>query len=375
MTQDVKEAWPGSVVLLWPNGRSQRRQRQEAAESQSREDALETLRQALWSGPRLGHSIVNASQDCIEVLDLQGHLQFANPIALGLFGYPSPDEQGDVLWRASWPQDLAVTIVATLSIAKRGTTARLREWRPTVDGERRFWDVVVSPMTDERGTLLGLLAVSRDMTDLRRIEENAELRRRELSHQLKNVFTLVNGLITLSARRIPVVQPFARTLRDRFLALDRALSHLYRRPEAVEEEGPQTVQGLLRTLLTPYDGGGSAERRFTFAGAGDAPLGRSSTTSLALVIHELATNAVKHGALSRDGGVVSVTCRRDGGDLRLTWSESGGPAIEAPPEQTGFGSDVMERSVTGQLGGTIERNWNPDGLLARITLSKNCLAR
>lgn len=230
-------------------------------------------------------------------------------------------------------------------------------------------------MTDERGTLLGLLAVSRDMTDLRRIEESAELRRRELSHQLKNLFTLVNGLITLSARSIPVVQPFARTLRDRFLALDRALAHLYRRPEAVEDEAAQTVQGLLRTLLTPYDGGGSAERRFTFAGSADAPLGRSSTTSLALVIHELATNAVRHGALSREGGTVSIACRRDGDDLRLTWSEFGGPSIEAPPDQTGFGSDLIERSVSGQLGGAIERAWNPDGLILKITLSKNCLAR
>ena len=218
------------------------------------------------------------------------------------------------------------------------------------------------------------------MTGVKRIEEGQELRRHEPSHQPENVFARIDGLITLSSGSIPIVQPCARTLRDRFTLLDRALAHLHRRSDAIEDRGAGTVQSLLQTLLVSYDAdgddtAGSAERRFTFVGTGDAPLGRSSATSLALVIHELATNAVRHGALSGEEGFVTVACRRDGDDLRFTWSELGGPPIEGPPGHTKFGSALMERSVTGQLGGTITRIWNPKGLIVHITLSRCRLAR
>jgi two-component sensor histidine kinase len=89
--------------------------------------------------------------------------------------------------------------------------------------------------------------------------------------------------------------------------------------------------------------------------------------SLALVLHELATNALKYGALSVPGGRVRVRWSREGGKLRLTWREEGGPAV-APPTRRGFGSMLIERSVAHNLGGTARLDFRPEGLAYEVEL-------
>jgi two-component sensor histidine kinase len=83
---------------------------------------------------------------------------------------------------------------------------------------------------------------------------------------------------------------------------------------------------------------------------------------MALLVHELATNASKYGALSSPAGRVSVTTRLDGDYLELSWEESGGPTIAGPPTHSGFGTRLSELSIVQQLGGTINREWRPEGL-------------
>lgn len=380
MTNSVEGPRLAEVVPLWPNGRSPLSLRPEDRDLAGTEDAFQAVQRALWSSGRLGLDIIEASQDCIEVIDPRGTLVFANGIALALrCGQSAAANTGatstGMPWGTTWPREAGVPIMAALSVARSGTVARFTAWRPDADGEPICWDVVVSRMLDDLGSLVGFLAISRDVTGPRRMEESHELRRRELSHQLKNLFALVNGLITVSARSIPVVQPFARTLRDRFTALDRALDHLHRRSDGAQEPSSGTLQGILRALLTPYDSMGSAKRRFRFVDEGDAPVGALSATSLALVIHELATNAVKYGALSSEAGTIRVAFRRDGDALHLTWTERSGPAIERPPERIGFGSTLTQRCVTGQLGGTMTHAWEPEGLTVRITASLACLSQ
>jgi two-component system CheB/CheR fusion protein len=91
-------------------------------------------------------------------------------------------------------------------------------------------------------------------------------------------------------------------------------------------------------------------------------------TSLALVLHELATNAAKYGALSLPSGCVRVTWSVAGPDLVLTWEESGGPRVNGPPTRQGFGSMLASRSVKGQLKGQLTFNWNADGLIVRLSV-------
>jgi two-component sensor histidine kinase len=114
--------------------------------------------------------------------------------------------------------------------------------------------------------------------------------------------------------------------------------------------------------------------RFDIAGD-DAPIGGNAATALALIIHEQATNAVKYGALSTDVGRIRIEGRRSEDSYRITWSESGGPVVPGPPQRLGFGSRMAIRSSTEQLGGGIEHEWAPEGLVIRLAVPLANLVR
>ena len=95
----------------------------------------------------------------------------------------------------------------------------------------------------------------------------------------------------------------------------------------------------------------------------DVPIAGQAVTSFALLVHEFATNAAKYGALSVPNGTIEIGVADEGGSLMLTWQEHGGPRLEGPIKEEGFGSVLTRLTVTGQLNGKIERHWGPEGLL------------
>ena len=92
-----------------------------------------------------------------------------------------------------------------------------------------------------------------------------------------------------------------------------------------------------------------------------------------MVFHELATNSVKHGCLSAAAGMLDVSTRVDGAELMLIWAESGGPKVAGPPTRAGFGSTYIKRTVAGQPGGSIDFEWEPEGLVARLRVQTDTL--
>ncbi len=229
----------------------------------------------------------------------------------------------------------------------RWIVARGRCRRDAPGGNRRFSGAVV------------------DITERKRAEEGQELLAKELSHRIKNIFTVIGGMVSLSASGAPAeVKGFAGALRRRLQALARA--HEYVRPqsgEAQPAEGGTTLKGLLGTLLAPY--GAEDAGRMQLEGD-DVPVGVKAATSLALILHELATNAAKYGALSQPEGGVAIAGERLGGSFRLTWRERGGPPVEGPPERRGFGTILAERGAITQLGGSIAQDWAREGLTLRL---------
>jgi two-component sensor histidine kinase len=127
----------------------------------------------------------------------------------------------------------------------------------------------------------------------------------------------------------------------------------------------ETVQGLIRILLAPYLQEGS--ERFSISGD-DVAVGPTSATALALVLHEQATNAVKYGTLSTEVGHVAISGRSVSKAYHITWEERGGPPLNGPPERKGFGTQMAARSVAGQLGGSLDYHWAPEGLRLRVTV-------
>jgi two-component sensor histidine kinase len=126
------------------------------------------------------------------------------------------------------------------------------------------------------------------------------------------------------------------------------------------------VDEVVRTVLQPYDDGTSRER--IMVSGPDVPVGAKAVTSLALALHESATNAAKYGSLSKPDGAIRIKWETQGGDFHLEWEETGGPMIFAPPQAGGFGSVLTERSITGQLGGKIEYDWRRNGLKLSVTV-------
>src|SRR5690606_31556772 len=193
---------------------------------------------------------------------------------------------------------------------------------------------------------------------------------RELSHRIKNIFAVIGSLVSLSARQQPAHKPFADGIKQRIAALGRA--HEFVRPHS-EESRPEvleiTLHGLVREILAPYPA--LDEERITLAGD-DMKVDDRSATPLALLIHELATNATKYGALGGDTGTVEIRTELDDDHLMLHWLESGGPPA-TPPEQTGFGTVLCHLSTRGQLGGEIDWRWGADGLAVTVNVPRQSI--
>ncbi|MBM6592970.1 PAS domain-containing protein [Microvirga pudoricolor] len=211
---------------------------------------------------------------------------------------------------------------------------------------------------------LRLSGVCSDVTERRATKEAHQLLTSELNHRVKNLFAIASGLVSMTARTARDPKEMAAALRGRLGALSRA--HELVRPAPVAAGGSQGwLAGLVEAIVAPYRQEG--EHRIVLEGA-DVRLGPNALTSLALVLHELTTNAAKYGSLSEQNGALAVTWALDGEQVRITWAETGGPPIPEQPSFEGFGSMLSGRTVSGQLGGSLERDWNPDGLVIRMEM-------
>ena len=203
--------------------------------------------------------------------------------------------------------------------------------------------------------------------------DEREVLAQELSHRIKNIFAVIAGLVAFAARGRPELGELAGDLRQRITALGRA--HDFVRPHSAASrpmQRPDGLLGLLDELFEPYQRPGMV--RITVEGD-DVAIDDRSATPIALMFHELATNATKYGALSVDGGTVSVGVTAAGETVTIVWNEHGGPAIAAPPEGLGFGTRLIELSAVRQLGGQVEREWRSEGLVVTLTSPMASLRR
>jgi PAS domain S-box-containing protein len=225
---------------------------------------------------------------------------------------------------------------------------------------------------DNRGRITRWYGTCTDIHDTKMAAAEREVVAHELSHRIKNIFSVLSSIISLSARSNPDAQPFALELRKRIEAMGRA--HDFVRPHSQASRPvpvEQSIFGLVEELLVPY---GNAEERISVSGE-DIQLGDSAATPLALLLHELATNAAKYGALSGDAGKLAISGRQHETDYILEWREHGGTGAIGEPDQEGFGSRLMRISVEGQLGGKLVRRWEPDGVHVTVTMPRAAVTR
>lgn len=212
------------------------------------------------------------------------------------------------------------------------------------------------------------IGVMRDVTEQHEAMERMALLMRELDHRAKNALAVVAAAVRLTPRQDP--EAFARAVEGRVRALARAHG-LLAEGRWSGADLRTLAEGELAVFLTPADPqpGEAAPPRAELAGP-PVRLRAEAVQAISMALHELATNATKHGALSAPGGVVRLGWEVDAvaGLLRLSWTEQGGPPIEVPPQRRGFGSRVLEATVREQLGGQVACRWSPEGLACTMAV-------
>ncbi|MDP3600609.1 MAG: HWE histidine kinase domain-containing protein [Bosea sp. (in: a-proteobacteria)] len=216
-----------------------------------------------------------------------------------------------------------------------------------------------------------MFGVFLDVTGRKQAEEANELLAGEMSHRVKNLLSMATALTSISSRSATSTEHMAGELISRLSALGRA--HDLVRPVPGRKENGALLGDLLTILLAPYDDEAAFSGRIRVA-VPRMSVGERGATSLAMVLHELATNSVKYGALSAVTGTLDVSCVLDGAEAVLVWTERGGPRIAAPPETTGYGSRMLTRSIQSQLNGSVARDWNEDGAIITLRIDATRLA-
>ncbi|MEM7780880.1 MAG: HWE histidine kinase domain-containing protein [Pseudomonadota bacterium] len=205
-----------------------------------------------------------------------------------------------------------------------------------------------------------VIGITVDITERKHSEERSEFMMRELDHRVKNLLAIILSIAEITARSAPDVHTYKGGFRSRLEAIARTHSLLAdARWSGVE----------LRSLIEDEVVGKAAEGAVTIDGP-EVPISPSAAQSLAMLFHELNTNAHKYGSLSVPGGKLQVLWYKLGGDdgeVVITWVESGGPPV-SEPSHLGFGSKVINQIIRRQFSATLNTEWDPSGMSLSLRL-------
>lgn len=302
-------------------------------------------------------SIVESSDDAIVSKNLDGIITSWNKGAERVFGYTAEEAIGRPITIVI-PKDRHSEELDILTRIRRGERIdHFETIRQRKHGSLIFVSLTVSPVRNAEGKIVGASKIARDVTEQRRNQEQIETLAREAEHRSKNLLATVQAAVNLS---------HADTPDDLKLAIEGRIGALANVHSLFVET--RWIGAELSTIasqeLAPYAEDDKARVHI------DGPqilLEPEAAQTIAITLHELATNAAKYGALSAADGRLALTWS-DGpnGQLHLRWTETGGPLVQKPTRQ-GFGSRIIERSIA-QLKGRTRFEWHPKGLVCEITL-------
>jgi two-component sensor histidine kinase len=310
--------------------------------------ATEAAGIALWSW--------NVDTDHLE-MDERGHLLWGVPNT-GVITF-------EVLSACIHPEDLD-RVRAAFAATREMLGGYETDFRILCAGETRW--ISARGRGDDQGIVGRIMyGVFIDVTARKKAEEAREMLAGEMNHRVKNIFAITSALTSISARSTTTKDEMAKDVHYRISALAKA--HDMVRPEFRQQKKAAQLGELLATLLQPYASTHSEAERVHIT-TPHLLVGEKSAMALALVVHELATNSIKYGALSNADGVLCLKCSADGGIITLTWSETGGPRVSETPSRSGFGSRLVASSLSDQLGGTISTTWPATGAVITLEMSE-----
>ncbi|WP_368744755.1 PAS domain S-box protein [Desertibaculum subflavum] len=312
-----------------------------------------------------GHlaAIVASSDDAIVSKTLDGIIKSWNAGAERIFGYTAADMIGQPIIKII-PPELHAEEADILTRLRRGERIEHFETvRVAKSGRRLAISLTVSPILGANGQVIGASKVARDVTERKRAEELQQLLISELNHRVKNTLATVQSMASQTVRRAATPGDFVASFSGRLQSLARTHDLLTQSAWNGADLG-----SLARDQLVL---GGPESGRIAFGGP-QVLLEPQAALHLALVLHELGTNARKHGALSRPDGRVALhwdvrtTGSGGGKELRLHWQESGGPPVSVPSSH-GFGTTLIEKSLSAHGGGAT-LHYRAEGVACDIAL-------
>jgi PAS domain S-box-containing protein len=303
-------------------------------------------------------AIGEACPDLIYAKDRDFNIIYANSAVLQLFDLPSFAELETKGEAAQFPLDNQFDIIRRndAKVLKSGKTVIGEEPVTNRHGETRIYRSTKAPLYGAAGELVGLAGVSIDITDAKKAAEREQLLVREIQHRARNLLTVVQSIVQLTS---------AGSVRDFKGAISRRIQALARSNDALAASAWDGVSlsTIVAEEMAPYSC--QTGTRVRCSGP-DILLDAVTAQSIALVVHELATNAAKYGAFTTEDGHVSIewTCTpgdEQGERLRIEWQERGGPSI-LPPKRHGFGSTVIKLLGEERPGDSVTFDWDPAGL-------------
>ena len=297
----------------------------------------------------------------IWMTDAEGEVIFANMHYDHLFGRPAAEMLGRGWLGVILPEDREDFESAFLEAFEERRNFKAEVRVRNREGRVRWLRCDGVPRLDDAHAFLGYTGCNVDITDVKLAQEQQLLLINELNHRVKNTLATVQSIATQTLRNADTTEQARTDFEARLIALSRAHNVLTR-----ENWEGASLRTIVRQAIEPYRR--EDDDRFTVEG-GPVWLPTRMALSIAMALQELATNAVKYGALSNDSGRVTIEWTLDFADsapqLRLRWSESGGPSVKAP-DRRGFGSRLIERSLARDLDGEVSLDFAPAGLVCTV---------
>jgi len=302
-------------------------------------------------------AIVESSDDAIVSKNLDGIIASWNSGAERIFGYSAQEAVGRPITMLipQERQDEETTILARIRRGER--IDHFETVRQRKDGELIVVSLTVSPVKNANGEIVGASKIARDITEQKRSQEKIAMLAREAEHRSKNMLANVQAIVNLSRSDTP--DGLKKAIEGRI----RALANVHSLFVATRWSGAD-LSTIAKQELSPYVA--AAESRVRIEGP-HVLLTPDTAQTVAISLHELATNAVKYGSLSVGAGQLTLAWSRAAdAALQFRWAETGGPKVTTPTRR-GFGSRVIEQMVA-QLGGEVRFDWREQGLVCDITL-------
>lgn len=284
--------------------------------------------------------VLDQGLDCIKILSPSGAVEYVNSEGQCTLNISDFSKVCGTYWPDLWPEDSRGTIEEALLVAGEGKKLTIEAARPDSNGQLRWWQISVSPLIQEDGACMGILTISRDITEQVRVREAERTVSLEMKHRLRNAYTVASAIITQSARGNEDQRAFADTLTARLA--DVALSQA-----RLLEAGRQswTLTELIKTLVEAHGDGADG---VCYAGPITTTVDGHESLLIALVIGELTNNSLKYGAL-KAGKQLKLTWE-EGDGLTLRWCEALDEPLTAPlgARDHGSGYSLMSRMARSQ---------------------------